>query len=99
MPCRGGGRQVDVDRIAAGAADDLERQVHHRPLDLVGLADQDGGAEVGEPSREVVSGVHLHRLLLEPWLVDDVAQRFEQGKAVPAHRCNHKRSGPFGHNE
>ena len=41
--CRGA-RDVDVGGVAPGRADGHEREVEHRALHLVGLADDDGGA-------------------------------------------------------
>ena len=45
----GGRRDVDVGRVAAGRADGPQRPLEHLALHEVGLADEDGGAELVDP--------------------------------------------------
>ena len=76
------GRDVDVVGVAPARADRAQREVEHRPLDRVGLDDEQVGALGRDPLRELLAVVDAQRVLLDPRVVDDVGERLER-RRVP----------------
>ena len=70
----GGAGEVDVGGVAAGRADGDEREVEHRAAALVGLADEDRGAELGGACGELLLVVEAERLLVDPRVDDELAE-------------------------
>ena len=73
----GGAGHVDVGGVAAGRADGDERQVEHRARARVGLADQDGGAELGRPRRQLLLVEQPERLVVDPRVHHQLAELAE----------------------
>ena len=96
-PRLGGGLDVDVVGVAPARADELQRQVEHRPLHRVGLDDEDVGALLDEPGRELLAVVEPQRDVLDPGVVHHVGQRVERVPALAAERRGHQRLVSFGH--
>ena len=71
---RRGAGDVDVGGVAAGRADDLQGTIEDLAHDEVGLADQDGGADLVDPLGQLGAVPDAQRVLVDPRVVGDRAQ-------------------------
>ena len=96
-PLAGRGRDVDVVRVAAARPDGAQRQVEDRPLDRVGLDDEQVGALGRDPFGELLAVVHAQRVLLDPRVVDDLGEPLERVEALAPERRGDECLVSFGH--
>ena len=86
----GGGRDVDVRRVAATRTDRAERQVEHGALHGVALDDEEVGALGDDAFRELLGLVEAERAVVDPRVEHDVGEAFERLETLTAEGGGHE---------